>query len=82
MKLKVNVTRDDIKRGIPEDESYCPIARAVRRLGKKKLVLVDADICVLGLHDFKLPRKAAKFIDKFDNGETVKPFSFTMQEYA
>jgi len=80
MKLKVNVTRDDIKRGVRENIHLCPIARALRRLGFSK-ISVDQNGIEIRNKVFDIPPKASRFINDFDFEELVKPFSFVMREY-
>ena len=81
--MRVNVTRADINKGCPESVHFCPIARAVRRKGYKR-VSVGNTICIgqygHGLREFDLPYTAMNFVDNFDAGEVVKPFSFTAVE--
>lgn len=86
MKVTINVTEDDILTGIRGICVLCPIARAINR------VLSDNEyFAVVGnyLHisDYKeshfrkvvvLPKVARAFINSFDEGEGVMPFSFEL----
>jgi len=74
MRLRISVTQEDIDKGTSRS-AYCPVALAVKRLGYK-------DVHVLGeirADDFRfsVPLLAAKFIDRFDEGKPVYPFTFT-----
>lgn len=86
-RIKINVTRQDIKIGYPGASASCPIALATKRaikdaegihittLGTFKIA---RDGISYNFYSFKLPEKAGRFIDKFDDKgkEAVKPFSF------
>lgn len=82
----ITVTKTDIKKGKKESTTCCPIALAVKRkLKKPQLIYVFRDEIRFGRqwgnnydNDIDLPKSAVKFIDKFDDGEKVKPFSFTL----
>jgi len=73
--LQIRVTRDDIRKGIPENVHMCPIARAVRRAGRER-VTVD-DCIATRTKNFELPDVAQRFMRSFDWGRPVKPFTFT-----
>lgn len=73
--ITVSVQQEDIDNGKPEDCDSCPIALACRRLGYKD-VSVGVSLHVDD-HDYWLPSEASRFIEEFDNGEVVSPFSFT-----
>lgn len=78
--LRISVTADDIKRGKRENTKWCPIACAVRKLGKKKRIYVDQDVITLGSVTYKMPQRAGNFVDLFDSGEKVRPFSFVAKK--
>lgn len=77
-KIKVSVTRKDIKKGEPADSNSCPVALALRRSLKPRLAVLDLiQVDQDHLHLFrvlpngsdvfvKTPRKAASFITAFD----------------
>ena len=71
----VKVTRRDIKNGHLKDEKSCPIALALRRLSFKGCK-VDGYDWSFGNAEAKLPKSARNFVEAFDNGKPVKPFSF------
>lgn len=79
MKVKIDVTAKDIKNGIAVDGENCPIGRAVQRVGFKG-VCVSNDEFEFNFGEFavNLPKKASKFISKFDAGTKVKPFTFVI----
>lgn len=91
MRLKVEVTERDIKRGVKGDCEACPIAlatkRALRNNGLRryaKYVSVAEDVFASTLTDdcmsANYPQKAGDFITLFDNGgpEAVKPITMTL----
>jgi hypothetical protein len=74
-KLRISVTEDDIKRGTANDSYLCPIARAVRRLGKTR-VSVDGYRIVVRNASYGMSREAQRFVSRFDIDKVVKPFTF------
>lgn len=81
--LKVRVTRDDIRNGRKNDCARCPVARAVRRLGYAKIAVCPSEILVNRptQQTFRNPQKARRFINAFDAGKPVKPFTFMAREF-
>lgn len=85
MRVCINVTEKDICKGCKGDEQNCPIARAVLKNLKEGFVSVDSEgqIVVYDAEDGTIvntpnsPRRS-RFIEKFDNGQQVKPFRFLL----
>ena len=76
-RIKVQVKQKHITKGIAGDGDSCPIAYALKDMGYKGLH-VEGDQ-IIGSADYApLPLKAQRFIRKFDDGEKVKPFNFTI----
>jgi hypothetical protein len=78
-KLKVSVTQKHIDKGKPHNPEYCPIAYAMRDLGFKDLDVGGSDVTgTLGgfTTTYYGPAKNDIFVQKFDSGEKVKPFTF------
>ncbi len=74
----VEVSQDDIDRGIPNHKTLCPVARALRRVLSGN-VEVDGWCCVWMGKDISidLPYNALWFIDRFDGEvDKVRPFKF------
>lgn len=82
--VKVNVTQKHIKMGIPNEGASCPIACALQEL------YPDAEIDVEGTRvivtpptpaqmTFTLAGNARKFIDRFDDGKSVKPLKVVLR---
>jgi hypothetical protein len=84
MKLRVYVTKQDIKEGKRKSNCDCPVARAIRRalancgIRRKKITVGIYRIQVAGQMDWTSAR-VGEFITSFDAGRTnVSPFSFTL----
>ena len=88
--MKIQVTKEDIKKGEKGSCEWCPVALAIQRTydlkndGDEKMITVDAD-CVEIWQDsvekqYQLPQIARDFIHDFDNSdiksEQLKPFLF------
>lgn len=84
-RVRINVTKQDIKRGVPHEPDSCPIARAAKRsFGRKAYVEVMSSVAVLKRGgeeevNYRYTEKAGQFIENFDNGNHVEPFSFTAE---
>lgn len=84
MYLNIEVTQKDIKNGVVESLTCCPIARAVRRATRRAVVEVGPTVDVLlpndpeDLCDQKaiacLSKTLQTFVERFDTGKPVKPF--------
>lgn len=81
MKVGVIVTQNHIKRGRRNNSNYCPIALALKETLGLKTVSVSDGVRFGGGYEglrVRLPLKARKFIEAFDDKKLVKPFSFTL----
>lgn len=89
MKLTVNVTQECINKGLKESAQSCPIALAIQNaLLLDNVVIAGGTIEVSDEIEFttlkptfcdwiaKLPGSAVYFVDEFDRGEKVDPFTF------
>jgi hypothetical protein len=85
MILTITVTSDDIKTGIPKDSCRCPIAlAAMRAIRQRGFVFAFCDWLIVHSHDpagrrdaYVLPARANAFMEAFDTGAGVAPFTFT-----
>lgn len=80
-KYKIKVTKTDIKRGKPGVPCACPISLAISRAtGMKRVYVSDPSI---PLHNYcyfgNKPEQIEDFIEKFDEGDKVRPFSFELE---
>jgi len=82
MRVKIEVTQEDIDKGSRESETHCPVARAVKRAipwfnvraGNSVLYLDNKSgqpVCKVCL-----PFRAQDFIERFDNRVEVRPETF------
>jgi hypothetical protein len=83
MKMKIEVTAEDIKNGIRTLKCDCPVALALKRAGlREPIVNCDKVFFFPKLHspqDIRpLPKKVTAFIRKFDDNRPVQPFSFCL----
>jgi hypothetical protein len=84
-KVAVEVTTGGIKLGVPSEVSKCPIARALKYL---KFRNVKVDFHEIGFtykgvdYHAATPKSASKFIERFDGGKPVKPFTFNIYPEA
>ncbi len=82
--MRIQVTEDDIKRGVRYSCSLCPIARAIRRATGQHPVILDGSRFVkigegLAFAEVEIPRDADIWRLDFDNQNgTVKPFEFEL----
>jgi hypothetical protein len=78
----ISVTADDIAAGVRADCYLCPIARAARRAipSLPDLIVGHYELItsVSGTAFAELPDAAIAFIGRFDDGQSVKLFDFTV----
>lgn len=77
--LRIEVLRENIRRGKRRLPEICPIARALNRtLRGQGDISVYTDTVVIGSRRYKLSKTAQSFIKKFDDGKVaknrIKPF--------
>jgi hypothetical protein len=81
----IEVTRDDIRNGIPYNSFNCPIARAVQRQFPNHPTRVFVTYMTLGGLRGELPEEAIDFIGRFDNKLfkwerwLMRPFTFSVE---
>lgn len=79
---KIDVTLDDIAHGERSECSRCPIALAIKRECDDAIALdvgaeeVDITYACRTRARGLLPPEAQKFVEAFDGGNPVSPFSF------
>lgn len=81
-KITVSVTEQDIILGVRRNCSSCPVALAIKRKLGHGCVDVLPFVVWIGWcpsYATRLPIEATKALDDFDNGETIKPFSFELE---
>lgn len=79
--MKINVTQEDIDNGEPSSRK-CPVAIAILSAGFDD-VRVEALHLRFVLDRFQYARSTpdivADFLEEFDSGAAVEPFSFTLE---
>jgi hypothetical protein len=81
MHVLVEVTAEDIEQGQPNDSRCCPIALALKRIYPDRTIRVgDEGFAEIGDGMAILPDEAYQFIGAFDEGRSVKPISFTLDD--
>jgi hypothetical protein len=90
--MKITVTDEDIRDGIPGDPWNCPVALAVKRAtGEDKVSVARYSIFIWGPHPvlsydrelkkcFEPSASLQKFIRNVDMRRAVKPASFIIRE--
>lgn len=84
-KIRIRVTRDDIRQGIRGNSGWCPVARAsaralnVGRLGDGKLDVCGTRITRYPGIDVPLPVHVTARIVAYDFFRFMVPFSFTVK---
>jgi hypothetical protein len=82
----ISVTAEHIAKGERDSCRFCPVARAISEaLPDIELVAVDSAYASFGHPDawprcreIALPDPATRFIEAFDAGDPVKPFTFEL----
>lgn len=77
----IEVTQEDIDKGVPGNPCSCMVARAVRRrfAKHKKSVQVFYGGVYVGNRTFDLPKVAIRKMYDFDERRPVTPFTFIME---
>lgn len=76
--MKIEVTARDIEKGLPEDKCGCPVALAIRRATGLEVSVWCSMSVKVGREYIDLPDEAEDFINRFDQGEPVQPFTFDL----
>lgn len=74
--MLINVTSEDIRKGLRGNGSYCPIARAIRRQTKRRVNVAGYSYCLVDRKKYWLPDDAERFVRAFDDFQHVEPFNF------
>ena len=76
--MKITITKSDIRKGVKCNFRFCPVAKALRRITKRRDVWVDLRGAKIKNWYYDLPEVARCFISDFDLGHPVQPFSFDL----
>lgn len=76
MRIRLNVTKEDIANGIPEDALHCPIAQCLKRRFTNVIVRDESFLVISGTNYIagSLTASARKFVKRFDAGKKVRAF--------
>lgn len=74
--IKISITKAHIRDGVPGNECDCPIALALKDALLTNDVAVNPDGMRVNNRTFSADKKDRRFIERFDNGKPVKPYSF------
>jgi hypothetical protein len=94
--LKINVTKDDIKRGVPKNYATCPVAVAMERATNHYISVVDNGFMDdgpkpgrrgFGHNPMELPERVRNFVQAFDDVSIhdadyeFLPFDFEVEDW-
>ena len=81
--IEVSVTETRIAKGRPGCEYVCPIALALHGAGFRKAEVDEYKVWFDGMLDSYrtslLPSPARRFVERFDLGKSVRPFTFKLK---
>jgi hypothetical protein len=80
--MTINVTQEDIDKGVRRISDCCPVALSLFRLGYTGITVEHDEVFLTTEHDdyvFALPDTVAEFIRDFDRRDEVSPFSFELE---
>lgn len=81
-KLKVEVTSEHIAKGDAFNPCGCPIALAILQAVRHPFVVVAVSTgIVIRQNTYPMPAEVIAFIDAFDAGQPVQPFTFEIEVY-
>jgi len=66
MKVKINITPQDMEQGEPWSDINCPAALALARSTGREVSVGYGRIEIDGIGFFKIPKAVAEFVRKFD----------------
>lgn len=75
--MKIEVTQKHIDEA-GSDCNSCPVALAVKEAVKHDAVEAGQFTITIGSLSHETPSRVTRFMDKYDNGESVKPFTFEL----
>jgi hypothetical protein len=78
--MKIEVTQEHIDNGKCKDANYCPIALAIQDALNLNASQVEVDGIFIEVNDhpFETTEEIDGFVDAFDHGKPVAPFTFDL----
>lgn len=82
--VKISVTAEHINAGEQRDCADCPVALAIKDTLHPLSIEITDDFIHFGLPGGRYspvhtPENVSYFVDKFDDGQPVQPFTFTLE---
>ena len=77
--ITIKVTEKHIAKGIRVHGDKCPVALAIKEKLKIERLCVYSYGANINGNAVRFPRAAALFVNRFDSGKSVKPFSFKLK---
>jgi hypothetical protein len=74
--IKINVTREHIRKGIRGSPCDCPIALAIKEALITQAVSIGSWQWMINHVRFLAEDKDVRFMQRFDEGKPVRPYSF------
>ena len=74
--MKIQVTQEDIDKGLRRRIDFCPVALAIRRQSEAKVVHVGGNSIMIDKREYYMPILVQKFITQFDLYSIGLPFQF------
>jgi hypothetical protein len=83
--ITVQVTQRHIDKGEKNDCNYCPVGIAMRESTGCYVVVTQQAAAFThdkyGTFAEKMPKSVERFIERYDRGESVKPFQFRLKSF-
>lgn len=74
----IRITEAHIRDGVKGSECDCPIALALRDTLFTDAVRVNGEGIFVNNRKFNMDKEDLRFMERFDNGQRVKPYSFRL----
>lgn len=76
--IKISIAPRHIRCGTKGSMESCPIALAIKEALLTDNVKVDGSGIFINERKYEVDKKDLRFIERFDNGERVSPYSFEL----
>lgn len=78
--MKISVTKEHINNGQTCKSVHCPIALAIKEHFDTFVSVGPCEVAIGGpFNNIPLPQIARRFIEDFDYGDSVEPFTFELE---
>ena len=79
--MLIEITKEDIEKGIPGDKCACPVALAILRAGDFWNISVGSEEMIVNNTKHTAPTIVKIFVWRFDRGAAVEPFKFVLANF-